>query len=63
MFNQEARANHNTLITPNGSRRWTIRHTLLDDQNDRLWYVYGEIDLYEQETPEGPLMSLVRIDC
>ena len=61
LFNAEARANHNTVITPNGPRKWTVRHTLLDDQLDRLWYVYGEIDLNQQETPEGPLVSLIRI--
>ena len=63
LFTTEARANHNTLITPEGPRHWTVRQTLLDNQEDRLWYITGEIDLRDLETPQGPLITLTAIDC
>ena len=63
MFNQEARANHHILITPEEPRYWTIRQTLIDEQNDRSWYVLGTVDLRDQETPEGALVTLVEIGC
>jgi superfamily II RNA helicase len=62
LFNREARANHNTLITPLGSRLWRVRQVLLDDQEERSWALEGVIDLRDQETPEGDLFTLVRVD-
>ena len=62
LFNQEARANHNTVITVIESRRWSVRQVLLDDLGDRLWYINGEIDLTDQETPEGALITLLEIN-
>lgn len=61
LFNQEARANHNTVITVLGPRHWSIRQVLLDDQGDRLWYLNGEINLVDQDTPEGALVTLLEI--
>lgn len=61
LFNQEARANHNTVITVIGPRHWSVRQILLDEQGDRLWYIDGEIDLFEQDTPEGALVKLLQI--
>ena len=61
LFNQEARANHNTIITVIGPRHWSVRQVLLDEQGDRLWYVDGEVDLFEQDTPEGALVTLLEI--
>ena len=63
LFNQEARANHNTVITVLGPRRWSVRQVLLDEQGDRLWYVEGEVDLFEQDTPEGALVTLLDINA
>ena len=61
LFNGEARANHNTVVTVEAPRRWSVRQVLLDDQGDRLWYLQGEIDLIDQDTPEGPLVTLLAI--
>lgn len=61
LFNGEARANHNTVITVEGPRCWSVRQVLLDDQGDRLWYLQGEVNLVDQETPEGPLVTLIAI--
>jgi superfamily II RNA helicase len=61
LFNGEARANHNTVVTVDAPRKWSVRQVLLDDQGDRLWYLQGEIDLVDQETPEGPLVTLLSI--
>ena len=61
LFNGDARANHNTVITVAETRLWSIRQVLLDDQGDRLWYLQGEVDLIDQETPEGPLVTLLAI--
>ena len=63
LFNQEARANHNTVITVLGPRHWSVRQVLLDEQGDRLWYVEGEVDLFEQDTPEGALVTLLDINA
>jgi superfamily II RNA helicase len=61
LFNGEARANHNTVITVEAPRKWSVHQVLLDDQADRLWYLQGEINLIDQETPEGPLVRLIAI--
>lgn len=61
LFNGEARANHNTVVTLEEPRRWSVRQVLLDDQGDRLWYLQGEIDLVDQDTPEGALVTLLAI--
>jgi len=61
LFNRDARANHNTLITPEGPRLWRVKQTLHDDQGDRSWHLEGFIDLREQETPEGELFYLTKV--
>ena len=61
LFNGEARANHNTVVTLEGPRHWAVRQILIDDQGDRSWYVQGEINLIDQETPAGPLVTLTAI--
>ena len=63
LFNSEARANHNTIITVEGERHWSVRQVLLDEQGDRLWYLKGEINLMDQETPEGALVTLLEISA
>ena len=63
LFNGEARANHNTVITLEKERCWSVRQVLLDDQGDRLWYLQGEVNLVDQETPEGPLVTLLSIQA
>ena len=63
LFNQEARANHNTIITVLGKRHWSVRQVLLDDQGDRLWYLNGEVNLTDEETPEGALVTLLEISA
>ncbi|MEE2643295.1 MAG: DUF3516 domain-containing protein [Myxococcota bacterium] len=61
-FSHRARAHEYTLITPEEPRRWSIRQVILDDQGDNMWYLLGEVDLRGIETPEGPLVSLIRIE-
>ena len=62
LFNHRARAPHHTLITPEGPRHWTVRQVILDDEGDNMWYLLGEVDLRGVETPDGPLVSLLRIE-
>jgi len=61
LFTQEARANHNTVITPDGPRRWQVRQVLLDERGERAWALEGVVDLQNQETPEGELFTLLRV--
>lgn len=61
LFNGEARANHNTVVTVEEPRRWSVRQVLVDDLGDRLWYLQGEINLIDQDTPEGALVTLTAI--
>jgi hypothetical protein len=47
-----------THLTPDGQRRWLVRHDLLDETGERDWYLEGVIDLSGRDDVEGLLLEL-----
>jgi hypothetical protein len=56
-----ARASHNTLIEPTGSRTWRVVQKLIALDGDDLWMIEGRIDLTSPREADVPLVSLERI--
>ncbi len=61
IFDARARRNEHTLIKPLGPRRFAVHQVLLDEREEGLWNVEGEIDLGADAAPEGPLVAVRRI--
>ncbi len=55
----EARSPRLTLIEETGPRQWRVRQTILDPDDDRFWYLEGQVDLRGIRQPDGPLLALV----
>jgi Domain of unknown function (DUF3516)/DEAD/DEAH box helicase/Helicase conserved C-terminal domain len=60
VFDPRARRGDLTLIKPTGARRWDVHQVLLDERDENLWSLEGEVELGEG-VPEGPLVRLRRI--
>ncbi len=50
-----------TQLIPDGERRWTVRHTLLDSKGEQDWYLEGLVDLTERQDVDGPLLVLRQV--
>lgn len=61
LFDPAARQAHWTRIDADGPRRWRVRQTLLDAEDDNFWSLEGIIDLAAEDAFEGPLLRLRRI--
>jgi superfamily II RNA helicase len=61
VFDARARLAEHTLIKPVGPRRFEIRQTLLDPQDENLWNLAGEVDLDEEPGVDAPLVRLREI--
>jgi hypothetical protein len=61
IFDHRARMTDLTLIEADGERQWRVRHTLLDPQEDNMWFVEARVDLRDPGSDEGPLLRLVDI--
>lgn len=40
---------------------WRVRQTLVDPEDDRMWFIDAEVDLREGGDPDGPLIRVVDI--
>ena len=61
VFDPRARQAHYTLLEEREPRHWQIRQVIVDDLDDNLWNIEGEIDLGEEPAPDQPLIRLARI--
>jgi hypothetical protein len=61
VFEPRALGAHQTLIKQTGPRRWDVHQVLVDDRDENLWNVEGEVDLSEEGASEGPLVRIRRI--
>ncbi len=61
VFDARARRPELGLMKPRGNRQWDVFQTLLDERDEQLWSLEGEVDLREERAPEGPLVRLRRI--
>ncbi|MBL9039901.1 MAG: DUF3516 domain-containing protein, partial [Archangium sp.] len=50
-----------TQLVPDGARKWTVRHTLLDGEGEPSWFIDGEIDLVDTLDVEGALVVVRHI--
>lgn len=67
VFDHRARMAHLTHIDEEQPRVWRVQQTLCNEEGDTMWMLEAEVDLpvptKEAPTPDGPLISLVRIGC
>jgi hypothetical protein len=49
------------MLTPDGNRRWLVRHNLLDSKGEQDWFIEGEVDLVDRPDAEGALVQVRRI--
>jgi len=61
LFNHRARLAEHTQITPADGNTWQVVQVLLDPEEENLWCVDGRVDLSDDATLEGPLVTVVRI--
>jgi hypothetical protein len=69
VFDGRAKQGWNTVITPDGNHRWTIRQVLVgpfdaDDEDDDdvgAWSIEGVVDLRDGTDPQGPLVQVLTI--
>ncbi len=47
-----------TQLTPDGERRWIVRHNLLDERGEQDWFVEGLVDLVGREDVDGVLVAV-----
>ncbi|MGV3620587.1 MAG: DUF3516 domain-containing protein, partial [Archangium sp.] len=50
-----------TQLTPEGDRRWIVRHSILDGQGEQDWFIEGVVDLTSREDVDGALVSVRHI--
>lgn len=58
IIDQRARTTDRTLLEKLEPYLYRVRHTLVDAEDDNLWYVEGRIDLRDNAAPEGVLVRL-----
>jgi superfamily II RNA helicase len=61
VFDPRARQTDKTRIDERDKHLWSVRQTLLDPEEEGFWYIEGEVDLREDQSPEGPLVRVLRI--
>jgi hypothetical protein len=61
IFDPRARQTDKTRIDEREQHLWSVRHTLVDPADEGFWFIEGEVDLRADQTPEGPLVRVLRI--
>ena len=61
VFNARARQTDKTRIDAQAQHLWEVRQTLLDPEEEGFWFIEGEVDLRADQSPEGPLIRVLRI--
>ena len=61
VFDHRSRMTDKTTLASKEKHLWTVRQTLLDPDDENMWFIEGEIDLREDTAPEGLLVRLRRI--
>jgi len=57
-FDPAARQSHLTLFRKRGPRRWDVHQVLIDDRDDNLWNIEGEVNLEAEVDPGLPLVRM-----
>ncbi len=47
-----------TQLTPDGERRWRVRHSLIDSVGEQDWFVEGVVDLVGRPDVDGALVAV-----
>ncbi len=50
-----------TQLIPDGDRKWTVRHALIDSKGEQDWFIEGVVDLTDRDDVEGALVSVRHI--
>ncbi|PZR16812.1 MAG: DUF3516 domain-containing protein [Archangium gephyra] len=50
-----------TQLIPDGDRKWTARHSLVDAKGEQDWYIEGVVDLTERDDVDGALVTVRHI--
>lgn len=61
LFDQRARYSDRTILKEKAPRVWEVRQILVDPEEDNDWYIQGSIDLTDDPSPEGPLVTLSHV--
>jgi hypothetical protein len=61
VFDPRARQTDKTRIDQQAPHLWSVRQTLLDPQDDGFWFIEAEVDLRDDQSPEGPVIRVLRI--
>lgn len=61
VFDSRARLAELTRFETLGNSRWSVRQTLLDPQDDRMWFIDAEIELEAGGDPDDPLIRVLDI--
>ena len=61
VFDHRARLAEHTQITAAGDHTWRVVQILLDPEDENLWCIEGKVDLGDEESVEGPLITVTRI--
>jgi hypothetical protein len=56
-----ARRPSNTVLTPNGAKRWNVRQRIVDPTGEADWMLDCAVDLSEPKDAGSPLIELRRI--
>lgn len=61
IFDPRARQTDKTTIEQKAQHLWSVRQTLVDPEEDGFWFIEAEVDLREDQSPEGPIVRVLRI--
>jgi hypothetical protein len=61
VFDHTARLAEHTQLTPIGEHQWKVVQVLLDPADENLWCIEGHVDLSDEASVEGPLITVTRI--
>jgi hypothetical protein len=56
-----ARNPRNTIVTPDGEKRWQVQQRLIDPDGHDDWAIYATVDLSTGVPNDGPLIELDRL--
>jgi hypothetical protein len=60
-FDYRSRLAEHTSIREVSDHVWKVRQTIVDPQEDNMWFVEGEVDLSTDSAPAGVLVAVVRV--
>jgi superfamily II RNA helicase len=63
VFDHRARLADKTQITKLADKQWKVIQTLVDPEDENLWYLEGRIDLRDASVMEGPIVVLTTVGC